>query len=168
VVPRYAGVLSALGLCLSDVAYDFSVSRVRDFERLDPATVESVFADLRDRGESRFDAEGIDRDSRQFDRTLSVRYAGQSSALTVPVPDGEVTADSLDTVTERFHDRHQRRYGHAERNAEVELVTVRLDARGLVETPTFEPDDTRGTRPADARRETRPVVFDGTTHETPV
>ena len=48
-----------------------------------------------------------------------LRYRGQSFELTVPL--GGPAVD----VAERFHRAHEERYGHAEREREVELVAVR-------------------------------------------
>ena len=166
-VPRTAGVLSALGLLISDILYDYSVSRVRPWEEVRPATLDDAFADFRDRGRDRLAAEDLAPDSMAYERSVDLRYAGQSFELTVPVPAGEVTADALEAVVERFHDSHRKRYGHAYPEEPVELVTVRMRARGVVETPHLRQDDTDGSL-ADARRERRDVVFDGETTETDV
>ncbi len=102
-----------------------------------------------------------------FERTVDLRYAGQSFELSVPVPAGELGRDTLATVVDRFHDRHRQRYGHAYPEEPVELVTIRLRARGGVETPDLHPAATAGTV-ADARRERRAVTFDGDPVETAV
>jgi len=48
-----------------------------------------------------------------------LRYTGQSFELTVPLGGG------ADELAERFHRAHEERYGHADREREVELVAVR-------------------------------------------
>ncbi len=70
-------------------------------------------------------------------------------------------------MRERFHERHRRRYGHADPGEPLELVTVRLRARGAVEPPSLAVDDHGGSVEA-ARRGERPVVFDGRERETAV
>ena len=55
---------------------------------------------------------------------LDVRYNGQSFDLTVPF-EGDAAA-----VAEAFHRRHERRYGYAARDEQVELATVRVTAIG--------------------------------------
>ena len=167
IVPRTAGVLSALGLLVSDVAYDDGVSRVRRWDEVSPATLRRAFADLRERGERRLDADGIAPADRRYDRTAALRYAGQSFEVPVPVPDGEIDAGSLDALVDRFHAEHERRYGHADRSEPVELVTLRLRARGVVGTPDLPTPTTAGTVD-DAIREVRPVVYDGERRETRV
>jgi N-methylhydantoinase A len=61
-----------------------------------------------------------------------LRYRGQSFELTVPL--GGPAAD----VAERFHRAHEERYGHAEREREVELVAVRT--AGVRPGPTLKLD----------------------------
>jgi N-methylhydantoinase A len=164
-VPRSAGVLSALGLLISDVTYGYSTTRVRSWDELDPDALESTFAGFEADGRDRLADEGFAEGRMRFERVLDVRYDGQSFDLRVPAPD-DIDADALDTVAERFHAQHERRYGHASPDEPLELVTVRSRARGVVDPPTLTGD---GTARADvAPRETRPVTFDGDEHETPV
>ncbi|WP_336037694.1 hydantoinase/oxoprolinase family protein [Halobacterium yunchengense] len=167
VVPRTAGVLSALGLLVSDVKYDFSVSRVRRWSDVDPDALGDALADLRQRGEDRLDDEGVAPGRRAFERRVDLRYVGQSFSVPVAVPDGDVDADSMAAVERRFHDAHERRYGHADPGEDVELVTVRLDARGAVDPPELGAPTAEGDA-ADAVRETRAVVFDGDAHDARV
>ncbi|MFB6122192.1 MAG: hydantoinase/oxoprolinase family protein [Haloferacaceae archaeon] len=164
-VPRSAGVLSALGLLISDVTYEYSATRVRSWDELDPAALESTFADFEAEGRDRLEAERFAADRMRFERAVDARYEGQSFDLRVPVP-GEVDADALAAVADSFHERHERRYGHASPDEPLELVTVRLRARGVVDPPSL--DATPATRDAAAPRETRPVTFDGVERETPV
>ncbi|WP_423751609.1 hydantoinase/oxoprolinase family protein [Salinirarus marinus] len=164
-IPRSAGVLSALGLLISDVGYEYSTTRVRSWDELDAETLESTFAEFETEGRERLDAEGFPEERMRFERVLDVRYDGQSFDLRVPAP-GEVDADALAVVADRFHERHERRYGHASPDEPLELVTVRLRARGVVDPPSLERE--AGARGDATPRETRPVTFDGVDRETPV
>ncbi|ESP88784.1 hydantoinase/oxoprolinase family protein [Candidatus Halobonum tyrrellensis] len=165
VVPRAAGVLSALGLLISDVTYDYATSMVRPWPDVDAATLDAKFAEFEAEGGERLRGAGHDDSEIRFERTLDLRYAGQSFDLSVPV-EGEATEAELDAAVARFHDAHERRYGHAYREEPVELVTVRLRARGLVEPPDLAVDERAGD-PADARVGTREVTF-GAVRDTPV
>lgn len=166
-VPPTAGVLSALGLLISDVVYDYSVSRVRRFSAVEPTGVAEAFADLEGQGDDQLDSENIAPADRRFERVADLRYVGQSFEVSVPVPEGDVDADTLDAVESRFHDLHEQRYGHADPAEPVELVTLRLRARGVVAEPDLEPARTEGSV-ADAVAETREVRFHGEAHDTPV
>jgi len=167
VVPGAAGVLSALGLLVSDVLYDDSRSMVRRWDDVSPRTLRDAFDGMRDEGDERLAAEGIAEENRVFERTADLRYVGQSFEVSVPMPEGDVDAEALETVVERFHDRHERRYGHADPGEPVELVTLRMRARGVVETPDLSAPTTEGTV-ADAVREVREVAYDDGVHDTEI
>jgi len=160
IVPRTAGVLSALGLLISDILYDHSVSRVRQWNNINSSTLTESFAEFRERGRTYLEEENLRPEQMSFERTVDLRYEGQSFELSVPVPAGELDEAALEAVVDRFHDRHRQRYGHAYTEESIELVTIRLRARGVVESPDLRPVDASGTV-ADARREHRPVMFDG-------
>jgi len=95
-----------------------------------------------------------------------VRYAGQAYELTVPVAD-PVDGGALSVAAERFHERHRERFGHANPGEPLELVGLRLRARGLVDPPTLRAPAGADTL-ADARRETRRVAWADGAGETPV
>jgi N-methylhydantoinase A len=167
VVPRTAGVLSALGLLISDILYDYSTSRVRRWADVDPADLRSTFGAFVEEGRERLTEEDLPADRRAFERSLDLRYEGQSFELPVSVPEGDIDAETMETVAERFHGRHRQRYGHAYEDEPVELVTIRLRARGVVATPDLRTGRTDGSL-ADAVKSTREVIFDGVAHDTPV
>ncbi|WP_276261189.1 hydantoinase/oxoprolinase family protein [Haloglomus litoreum] len=164
VVPRAAGVLSALGLLVSDRSYDESVSRVRPWDAVDVVDLDAVFADLEERGRERL--ADVPAGRRRLERALDLRYRGQTYDITVRAPD-DLDSEALDAVAERFHEAHRERYGHASPDEPLELVTVRLRARGVVDPPDPEPPSTGGTG-ADAVSAERPVTFDGRTRDVRV
>jgi N-methylhydantoinase A len=139
---------------------------VRPLADVDPAALDEAYADLAAAGRDDLESAGVDPADRAFDRAADLRYEGQSHSLTVPVPDG-LDAAVLSTVADRFHAAHERRYGHADPAAGVEVVTLRVTARGRVEPPDLAPPDPGGTV-ADARRETRRIGLDDGWHDAPV
>jgi N-methylhydantoinase A len=165
-VPRSAGVLSALGLLVGDALYDYGTSRVRPWDAVAPGDLADAFAEFRADGRERLAEEGFPAARRRFERSVDLRYRGQSFDLSVAVPDALDEA-ALSTVADRFHDAHERRYGHAARDEPLELVTVRLRARGVVRDPDLRPAPVDGDT-EDAVRATRPVTFDGRERETRV
>ena len=80
--------------------------------------------------ESLFSAQNAPRNNCRLDLALDLRYRGQSFELTVPIVD----CDPVE-VGRRFHAAHEQRYGYARPEAAVELVNVRLAARGLRPKP---------------------------------
>jgi len=166
VVPRSAGVLSALGLLISDAVYEEGVSAVRPWTEVDPDELTERFEAMEAEGRERLETEGYAADRRRFERVVDLRYRGQSFDLRVPIPEGELDAEALDDAAERFHQRHERRYGHASPDEPVELVTVRLRSRGVVDPPALSMAEGGTAEPTP--RTTRPATFEGETGETPI
>jgi N-methylhydantoinase A len=164
-IPGAAGVLSALGLLISDIVYDYSTSMVRRWKEVDPAALAAAFERFEARGRDRLAAEDLAPGAVEFTRTLDLRYEGQSFELSVDVPGEEVDEATLLRTAARFHERHEERYGYASPEEPLELVTVRLQARGVVDPPELDPPAGSGKA---APVEERTATFDGTDHATPV
>ena len=166
-IPRTAGVLSALGLLISDILYDYSTSRVRSWAAVDPQSLQQTFNEFVAEGREQLENENLEQSQMQFERLVDLRYAGQSFELSVPVPDGAIDLTTKSTLRERFHAKHRQRYGHAYTDEPVELVTLRTRARGIVETPDLR-HETATSDVEDAVVEQRPVQFNGQVYDTRV
>lgn len=159
IVPRFAGVFSALGLLLSPPRVDAAQSISRE-EELAPITAE-VSRTAQTKLVAATGGAG------EVETTVDVRYLGQSHELSVPYRPG----DSLAAVAARFHELHLARNGFARRDDPVEVVTVRAFAVGA---PVLRWGDIppavaplQGT--ADLEPRLRPVTAaDGTVHRAPV
>jgi N-methylhydantoinase A len=103
-----SGVLSALGLAAAERRRDASRSLLRplaEVTELDRAVAELAAA----------------RDGEDVRAAADLRYVGQSFELLVPFDDPDALAGA-------FHAEHERRYGHADPDRAVELVTLRAAA----------------------------------------
>ncbi|MCP4116992.1 MAG: hydantoinase/oxoprolinase family protein [Desulfobacteraceae bacterium] len=156
-VPKNPGTLSAMGMLMADVIKDYSLTvMLRQepglFQRLD-----QCFAPLTATGVKELGAEGFDPESVTMEKYLDMRYKGQSFELMVPF-DGD--------YEERFHRLHEKSYGYASRDKEVEIVNIRTRARGVSERPGFDPEPFQGEAP-DPKAFTgkRRVIFDGAPRE---
>ena len=143
-VPRAGGVLSALGLAMSDVRVD----AVRPL--LGGADPEAAFAEMEERAREELE-------DPELRRRADLRYRGQSFELTVEAGD-------LEAVEARFAEAHERRYGYRMEGEAVELVNARLVATQPVERPELSEPEPEG----DERAGTRAASFDGQWVEVPV
>ena len=130
-VPPVPGVFSALGLLFSRVEYHEMQTCLGRLDRLDPALVERVRAALRERGAARLTASGYSGTEVAFREAADLRYVGQTYELTVPLPLEPLGAAGLGALAEAFGTEHERAYGHKGRAGAVELVTLRVTARGV-------------------------------------
>lgn len=121
-VPVHAGVLSALGMLAGRPGRQLSRTLPGVLGELDADVVEAGFSELETEGRAFLAEEGISLDSIAAERSVDLRYLGQSYTLNVPWMD---PADAAN----RFRLRHLERYGH-ELDAPVELVNVRLGIHG--------------------------------------
>lgn len=130
-IPRYPGVLCALGLLVADVQREYSRTVLQRFDKDTPARLAAYFDILARQADADLESEGIPLADRMLNGLLDMRYAGQSFELSVPFDGDIVTA---------FHDAHERTYGHAMRERAVEVVNMRLQAIGNVQKPIFAPE----------------------------
>lgn len=152
IVPKNAGVLSALGMLLSDTAKDYSLSVLKAGDRVSFAELSRLFGPLLKGAVRDLDREGFARSRMRLVRSLDVRYAGQSFELIVPFSPG-FGAD--------FHRLHLRRYGYADEGRPVEVVNLRVKALGLTDKPRLAGIEPGGKDPAPARIGRRIMRFEG-------
>ena len=119
-VPAAGGVLSALGLAISDLRRDYVRAVLGTLGVLDPAAVEAAWAEL-ERAARADLAAGAGGSPPRITRLADLRYQGQSFELTV-------TAGNPGELAARFHEAHERRYGYRREGEAVELVNVRVTA----------------------------------------
>ncbi len=125
-LPLNSGVLSALGMALSNLRRDYRRAILQPLDqiqkswiqRLDPL-IEQATRDLQDP---------------QLTVSLDLRYLGQSFELTLPIlqhcsPDQlTLNSGSLDQISAQFHQAHQQRYGWHDLDQPLEWVHLRLSA----------------------------------------
>jgi N-methylhydantoinase A len=156
-VPRNPGILCAMGLLLTDLRADFAATRLmRAGEGAAPAVAQS-FANLAESAEAWFRQEGIASADRRIVRTADMRYHGQNYELAVPVPEGPITARTIEALAAGFAEAHQQRYGFAAEGDPVEIVTLRLEAVGTVAKATLREQPEAGPDASKAIASRRPV-----------
>ncbi|ORJ62967.1 hydantoinase/oxoprolinase family protein [Geothermobacter hydrogeniphilus] len=152
-IPRNPGILSACGMLMADVIKDYSQTIMRPADGLNPNEAEQLFQPLERRGEEELAAEGVAAGRTVHQRYLDMRYRGQSFELMVPFSADFVAA---------FHRQHERTYGYANPDKQVEVVNVRLRSLGRPRQQSLPEIETGGSEPSAAAILSRhKVVFDG-------
>lgn len=123
VVPRHAGVFSALGLLLAPPRAD-AVAAVRIVDD-DLDSARSAASDLRTATSERLVAAGSEPVG--IGLILDVRYLGQAHEIAIPW----ASADEIPAIRERFETFHQQRNGFVRPEDPLEIVAVRCTAVGL-------------------------------------
>ena len=123
-VPRFPGVLSALGMLVADETRDDSRALLCSFDELSAETVSAHIDEMR----AGFGLDG------ELEAHIEARYRGQSYELAVPLA-LPIFAESLAASRAAFHALHRSRYGLGDENREVEAVTLRLRVRQAANLP---------------------------------
>jgi N-methylhydantoinase A/oxoprolinase/acetone carboxylase beta subunit len=153
VVPVAGGVLSALGLVVSERRRDVVESVLLDEDELAAGGLRKAVERLGRRALEQLGDPGA-----ELRLTYELRYEGQAFELPV---DAAADVDPAD-LRRAFDRAHAARYGYADEGARLELVTIRAAAA----LPGAEP--ATGVGGAASERGSRPVLFGGTRHEARV
>jgi N-methylhydantoinase A len=151
-VPRASGVLSALGLAISDLRRDYVAAAPGRLDELDPAVLDDAWGELERQARHEL---GADSEQPVLTRRADLRYRGQSFELTVdvaPGATGAVRGVDLSQLAERFGTAHQRRYGYRMDDETVEVVNLRLVAAVPVGKPEIAAEPARRRRRPGSRR----------------
>ena len=142
-IPRDPGTFSAHGMLVTDVHQERSLTRITPVDGTMPAEVDAIFAEMETAALEDLMREQFPRERLLAHRHAGMRYRGQSYEVAVPVPRLRGPQDMADLIT-RFHDAHQRRYGHMAQAEAVEIVNFQVTAVALIAKPalkTFERTD---------------------------
>ena len=147
-VPRYPGVLSALGALGGEHVREYAATLLRPATAASERVLTGAFSRLERTARRDFAGAGRPR----LRRLLDLRYVGQSYELTVPLRGRNIAG-----AVRAFHRRHRERYAHSRPDAAVEIVVVRLNAS------VKQPPLPEVRPPADGRPQARrtSVVVDG-------
>ncbi|HVF07974.1 MAG TPA: hydantoinase/oxoprolinase family protein [Actinomycetota bacterium] len=160
IVPPHPGLFSAAGLMAASLRIDDAQTVLRS---LAPDLVPELMSWYRSataRLVAQLRADGIVRARVRVVASADCRYQGQGYELELPL--GSVSAASIRGLRAAFDLSHDTMYGHADPDASLEVVTVRVSAFGEVDrhVATALPRGTR-TPPAAARMGERRVVLAG-------
>jgi N-methylhydantoinase A len=157
-VPPAPGVLSALGLLVSNLRAEFSRTCLQRPGRTDLAQVASVFAALEAEAVAWLEAEAVPPAARRIAWLANLRYQHQGFELVVPWDGMRVDPTTATATISAFHKLHERLYTFAQEDTPVEIVTLRVDATGEFVPPVL-PELPAGGRLADAVTGTTGIAF---------
>jgi N-methylhydantoinase A len=136
-VPPSPGVLSAIGLLVSDLRAEFTLTCLQQAGAPDLVQLGQVFAELERGAEAWLAEEGVPPEGRMVNRRASLRYRNQGFELLVPWPAGPVDEAGLTEAVQAFHRLHERLYTFAQPDTPVEVVTLQVDAVGRFPRPSL-------------------------------
>jgi len=131
-IPPRPGVLSTEGLLRTDLRNDYVRTCTQTGPAYDLPRLNAILAELEAQAHADLAAEGVPPERRHLARAADLRYLHQGHELSVPAPDGPLTATALAAIEEAFHQEHRRLYTYDLRGQAVELVNLRVTATGAL------------------------------------
>lgn len=151
IVPRHAGVLSAVGMQYSDLTFRSEQAKITNSAAFDAEGVNEVLAAIDERLDA-FAVKASGEHSAVWEREYraEARYAGQVWEVEFKLPIGghRITQEDVGRLVESFHDAHQKQYTFVDRDSSVEFISWVGVTRGILDIsdPTA-PAGTDNSRP---------------------
>jgi N-methylhydantoinase A len=161
-VPQAPGHFSALGMLMADLRRDTVQTLFARMDDLEMVELEEQFQKLEAEGAQALRESGIATDRVVFERAADMRYVGQEHAVAVRMPAHVGEEAAREEIKRLFDAAHELRYSHSAPDESADIVSLRVSAIGRLAKPEF-PQIPRGEAapPAEARRGTRAVTFEG-------
>lgn len=159
VIPNQSSVFSAWGMLLSDLRRDYLQTQIVELSGSGAAAqLDEVLRELEEKALQEFAEENIDAARVHFLRYGRCRYQNQEHSVEIVLPDGDITAEQIEAIRERFDTDYEREYTYR-LDAPVQLVAYHLVA--IAEVDKLEPEKlpTTGRKLDDAVKERREVDY---------
>ncbi len=136
VVPPVPGLFSSLALLFSEVEHHLSQTFFDAAEAMDPTPLQHILDRLHQQAADQLRSDGYVDERAHLTAFADMRYGGQNSELTIPLPSTVLTLEVLAQLREDFAREHLQMYGYRSDGEPVQLMALRVVGRGLA-------DDTR-------------------------
>ena len=129
IFPFGAGVMSAVGFLTAPLAFDFVRSNPVRLENADWHTINKQIAEMESEGRTRL-TQSLDGEAIAFQRSADMRYRKQGFDIRVPIPNGELSPESLDKIIAEFERVYEQLYGHTIPDTPIDVMSWRVVASG--------------------------------------
>ena len=155
-VPLGPGNLAAFGSLISDLKRDHVQTKNIQVSDVEWDSIEAVFLDLESKALSELKLEEIADHDIAIERSVGMRYVGQSWQLNVDV---SKKINSLVSIGEAFANTHERRFGYRSEGP-TEIVDFRIAATAVGKKPDLPVWTSKGSL-EERQLKTRQVYIDG-------
>ncbi len=125
-IPPHPGVLCAHGLLMADIILEESQSFLKIFNEDTQHEIKTHFKHMERNIIAQLTQDGLSTSSITVERSVDIRYQGQSFELTLPYSD---------TLVQDFQRAHREQYGHAFPDRDVDIINLRVKGVGLIPKP---------------------------------
>ncbi|TPK91235.1 MULTISPECIES: hydantoinase/oxoprolinase family protein [unclassified Mesorhizobium] len=167
-VPARPGITNALGCVVADLRHDFVNTINQPVTLLDEAKLREVLERHRNEGEALIAKEAVKPDAIRVTHSADMQFVGQTHIINVPLPSSSVSRETLQLLFEKAYfarfkvELPEIRANLVNLNTSVTGVRSQIDLSKLIDPAG------RAATLEEARREIRPVWYDGRWYDTPV
>jgi N-methylhydantoinase A len=161
-IPKYSSVFCAMGLLMSDLIHNYVRSYTCLLNKIDLDRLNILFGQIRMEGLQSLRAEGVPSDRINLTYSVDLRYEGQFNEVEIPLlvdTNGVIRENDITSLFQNFHQRHGELYGYSLPGSPVELINLRLLARGTTDKPSLKETPYLGKDPSQAFKYERQAYF---------
>jgi N-methylhydantoinase A len=129
-VPFGAGAVSAWGLLVAPLAFDFVRTAPQRLDGADWEQINGLFAEMEAEGRDILGAAGVARAEITVRRSAEMRYVGQGHEVEVEIPPGALAAASLAPITASFESAYRTLYSRTPMGVPIEALNWRVVVSG--------------------------------------
>jgi N-methylhydantoinase A len=159
IIPVGAGVVSALGFLVSPIASEQIRSYVSPLEGIDWNYLNQQLVEMEHAGSDFLKGAGVNPSEGIVTRVADMRYSGQGHEISVTIPNGILSENSIQIIEENFVKEYEFRYGRSIQDIGIEAVTWRVVVSG--KSPEITPNQIVETQEGNALKGTRSVFLMG-------
>ncbi len=126
IIPENPGLLSAIGMLMSDVIKDYSKTIMKAHNKIDRNGLLQLFYKIEKDAIEDMLKQGFSKKDLSIERYLDMRYENQSYEIIVPFVKDYINA---------FHNLHQRLYGYKKSHSNIQIVNLRIRIKGITKKP---------------------------------
>ena len=135
VVPLTPGVLSALGGLIADLKNDFIKTVYLDLKPDAEDVIRAEFDVLKAAAENWLFRDQNYAGAHELTYSAEMRYRGQSFEIDTTLTPEALATGGMESLAKAFHDEHRRIYGHADPQAPIQVISLRLVIAGKTAKP---------------------------------
>ncbi len=129
IVPRFAGVMCAFGMCTTDVRIDLGQPIESPLDDDSAKAIRLAFDDLEIQANSRIRSEGLNFKSIHPKKTADIRYSGQQHSLLVDMTDIDVIPEEIE---KQFTRQYSDTFGYNIPNGAIRVRSINLSLLGEI------------------------------------
>ena len=137
VVPSNPGTLSALGGLIADLKSDFIKTVYLDLNENNLESIQKEYARLAEQAKAWLVEEQGTLQDAKLVFSGEMRYRGQSYELDTLLAENDVSDLTMNDIAAAFHARHRQIYQHADEQAPIQIISLRVLISGKNDKPQF-------------------------------